>query len=82
MARTLIARLPRLFGSRSWVSRKNPIPADIIIFGTNKVEFRFILIMMCYVYSLESPHRGDSNENKHHTFMFKNIEKGNIRHAA
>ena len=30
VARTLTARLPRLFRTRSWFSNKNPITADII----------------------------------------------------
>ena len=30
--------------------------------------------MVLCVYSLESPHRGDSNENTQHTFMLKKIE--------
>ena len=33
--------------------------------------FYFILKMVYCVYSLESPHRGDSNENKQHTLMLK-----------
>ena len=33
--------------------------------------FFFILIMVCCVYSLESPQWGDSNEDTQHTFMEK-----------
>ena len=35
----------------------------------------FILKMIYCVYSLESPHRGDSNEYTQYTFLFKKIEK-------
>ena len=31
--------------------------------------------MAYYVYSLESPRRGDSNENKQYTIILKKIEK-------
>ena len=39
--------------------------------------FSFVCILKTVycVYSLESPHRGDSNENTQDTFMFKRIEK-------
>ena len=37
--------------------------------------FFFILKMVCCVYSLESPRRGDSNENIQYIFMLKKIEK-------
>ena len=51
---------------------KNPLAADIIIFSF------FILIMVCCVYSLESPRCGDSNENTQHTFILKENRKKNI----
>ena len=35
----------------------------------------FILEMVCCVYSLESPRRGDSNDNKQHPFMLTKIER-------
>ena len=38
-------------------------------------DFFFILIMECRVYSLESPQRGNSNENTQHTFMLKKNRK-------
>ena len=31
--------------------------------------------MVYWVYSLESPHIGDSNEHKQYTFTLKNIER-------
>ena len=31
--------------------------------------------MVCCVYSIESPHQGDSNECTQHTFMLKKIKK-------
>ena len=37
--------------------------------------FFFILKMVYCVYSLESPHRGDSNENTQHTLMLNKIKK-------
>ena len=56
VARTPMARLPQPFQTRSGVPReKNPIGADIIIFGIIIVFFFFILIMAWCVYSLESP---------------------------
>ena len=38
-----------------------------------KGDFFHILKIVCCVYSLESPHRGDSNENTQHAFMLKKI---------
>ena len=35
--------------------KKNPIAADIIVFGIILGDFLFILIMVCCVYSLELP---------------------------
>ena len=40
--------------------------------------FLFILKMVYSVFSLESPHRGDSNENTQNTFMLKKIKKIHI----
>ena len=54
---------------------KNPIAADIIIFG---IIFCFTLIIVYCVYSLELPQPGNSSESKQHTFMLKKIEKKNI----
>ena len=81
LARTLMARLPWLFQTRSWVPQKNPIATD---FGKFRVIFSFILKMVSCVYSLESPRWGDSNENTQHTFMLKKIKKRSLslwRHA-
>ena len=69
VARTSLARLPQLFRTRFWVPWKNPTAADLGWF------IFFILKMVCCVYSLESPHRGDSNENTQHTIILKKIEK-------
>ena len=52
VARTLMARLPRLFRSHPSVpNRKNPIAADIIVFGIILYDCLFILIMVYCVYS-------------------------------
>ena len=53
VARTLMARLPRLLRIESLT--KNPIAADIIVFGMISGDFLSILIMVCCVYSLEFP---------------------------
>ena len=34
--------------------------------------------MVYFVYALESPHRGDSNENKQYIFMLKKIENESL----
>ena len=73
MARTLMARLPWLFRTRSWVPRKSFIAADL---GQFRVIFFNILKMVYCVFSLESPHWGDSNENTQHTFMSIENQKG------
>ena len=75
MARTLKARLPRLSRTCSWVPWKNPISADL---GKFRVIFFCILKLVNFAYSLESPHRGVSNENTQHTFMFKKMKKMSI----
>ena len=72
MARTLTARLPRLFRTRSWVPWKKSYSCR---FGIIKVVFLFHIKMVYCVYSLESPHRGDSNESTQYTFMLKKIKK-------
>ena len=73
MARTPMARLPRLFRLESL--GKKSIAAGIIIFGIILGNFLIILIMVCCVFSLELPRRGNSNENKQHSFIIKKIEK-------
>ena len=61
-----MARIPRLFWtlSNSFLSplQKNPIAADIIVLWIIWDGFLFILILVCCVYSIESPRWGDSNE--------------------
>ena len=37
--------------------------------------FLFYHIIVCCVYSLESPHQGDSNEYTQHTIVVYKIEK-------
>ena len=82
VSRKLIARLPRQFRTRSWVPKKrNPIAADIIpstiisaVMGV-WVIFFYILITVCYVYPLELPRWGNSNESTQHTFMLKKLKK-------
>ena len=66
-----MARLPRLFR----VPRIRPLAVELRKF---RVIFFVILKMVYYVYSLESPQRGDSNEKTKHTLMFKRIEKNPV----
>ena len=65
-ARTLMARLSRLFRTRAWVPRKNLIDADLRWF---RMIFLFTLKMVYCVYLLESPRWSDSNDNTQKTFM-------------
>ena len=54
VTRTLMARLPRPFRTRSRVpNEKNHIAADINVFGILSGDFLFLLIMVSCVYSLE-----------------------------
>ena len=67
MARTRMARLP-------WKIRTIFFsPYKILPIAQKKEMFRdFFLFyhgIVCYVYSLESPHRGDSNEYTQHTII-------------
>ena len=73
IARTLMARSPRLFQTRSWVPWKK-IPSLRIWANLGCFSF-FILIMVYCLYPLESPLWGDSNKNTQYTFIFKKIEK-------
>ena len=67
MARTLMARLPRLFRTRSSVHRKKSLGCR---FGMIKCDFLFFILKTVYcVYSLESPRRGDSYDSTQYTFM-------------
>ena len=52
MARTLIARLPRLFQTHSWVPEKKFLGCR---FGITKCDFPFLLKTVYCMYSLESP---------------------------
>ena len=72
MARTRMARLPRwlelVFESArhvSYSSRKQIFRDTFLIYAEN----------VCCVYSLESPHRGDSNEYTQHTIIIWKLEK-------
>ena len=72
MARTLMARLPRLFQTRSWVPWNRSHSCRFVII---KDDFLFyvgngILSVLTRIASL-----GDSNENTQYTFMLKKIEK-------
>ena len=40
--------------------------------------FLFYRKIVCCVYSLESPHRGDSNEYTQHTIIVTKIEKQSL----
>ena len=76
-SRTSVART-RLFELALESLGKNPVAADIIIcriIWDGFLFFFYILIMVCCVYSLESPRWGNSHENTQHTFMFKKIER-------
>ena len=71
MARTLMARLPWLIRTHfeslrhfSDSSRKQIL----------RKIFLFYYKILCCVYSLESPHRGDSNEYTQHTIILLKIE--------
>ena len=64
MARTPTARLPWLIRTHFWVPTKCSRQLKKTIF---KEIFLFYREIVCCVYSLESPHRGDSNEYTKHT---------------
>ena len=38
-------------------------------------NYLMIFLIVCCVYSLESPHRGDSNEYTQHTILVQKLEK-------
>ena len=63
-----MARLPRLFQTRSLVPREK---SNSCRFGLIKGDSLDILKMVYHVYSLESPLLGDANENTQHTFILK-----------
>ena len=67
MTRTAMARLPWLIQLVFWVPKK-----FLLIAVENKCSGIFFLYyheMVCWVYSLELPHGGDSNENTQHTII-------------
>ena len=70
-----MARLPRLFRTSSWVPYIKIPAADIIVFGIISSDFLFYIDNDMLWYSLESPHRGDSNENTQHIFMIEKRKK-------
>ena len=73
VARTLMARLPGLSRTCSWVPRKK---SHSCRFGIIYLWFSDFVSKTVYcVYSLESPQWGDSYEYTQHTFMLKKIEK-------
>ena len=71
VAWTLMARLPRLFRTRSWVPWKKIQQLHI---WDNLSSSFYILKMVYCVYSLGLPRWGGSNEKTQHTFMLKKIE--------
>ena len=72
VTRTLMACLPRLFRTPPLVPRKNIHWLQI---WDNLGWFSFFIFkMVYYVYSLQSPRWGDSNENTQYTIMLKKIE--------
>ena len=67
IARTPMARLPRLIRTRFFESLRNSSNSSRKqIF---KEIFLFYHEIVCCVYSLESPHRGDSNEYTQQTII-------------
>ena len=67
------------FRNRSWVPRESWYSCIHYYIWDNLGWFSiFILMMVCYMYSLESPRWGDSIENTQHTFMLEIIEKISI----
>ena len=77
MARKLMARLPWLIRTRFWVTTK-------IFRWLKKQIFRDVLLFyyqtVRYVYSLESPHRGNTNEYTQHTILCRKIENKPLNH--
>ena len=71
VARTLMARLPWLIELNFESLGKNPTAANLIKY---RVTFLFMWKMIYCLYTLESPHPADSNENTQHTFMLKKIK--------
>ena len=73
MARTRMARLPWMIRTLFFSPYKIlPIAQENKYLG---IFFLFYHGIVCCVYSLESPHRGDSNEYTQHTIIVQKIEK-------
>ena len=72
IARTPMARLPWLIRTRFESLRSSSDSTRKQIFREIFLSYRKIV---CCVHSLESPHRGDSNEYTHHTIIVKEIKK-------
>ena len=70
IARTSMARLPWLIRTHFWV----PTKFFHLLKKTNRLGFFLILSRNC-MYSLESPHLGDSNEYTQHTIIVMEIKK-------
>ena len=66
MARTRMARLPLMIRTFFSPYKILPIAKENKYLG---IFFLFYPGIVCYVYSLESPHRGDSNEYTQHTII-------------
>ena len=43
-------------------------------------KFSYFIVKVCCVYSLESPHRGDSNEYTQHTIIVQKIKKKSLNY--
>ena len=77
IARTPMARLPWLIQTRFWTPMKFCRKLKKRIF---KEIFLFNHEIVCCVYSLESPHRGDSNIYTQHTIIEYKIEKVSLNY--
>ena len=76
LTRTPMAHLPWLIRIRFLVPRKfSWKPKKANINGYFRECFLILSWNECCVYSLESPHRGDSNAYTQHTIIIKKIEK-------
>ena len=76
MARTLIARLPRLFRTvlespTKKKKKKKNVATGIFVYGIFLGDFLFYFDVIRCGYSSKSPPGGDFNENTQHTFMLK-----------
>ena len=75
MALTPMARLPSLIRTRFESLRYSSIAQENIYKGN-----LFHPEIVCCVYSLESPHPGDSNEYTQHTIIMYKIEKVSLNY--